>query len=177
MSGKLWLAAALMISFLLPVHADPWSSTMQGGGTVTVDPDTDRANITRDGVTTPLWNGVHRLQDGSTLIVNHGIAVPTEPIIESRRLPPPETEAWQDVNIIGYSPCEKLVRQVCGRENQCADAGACDPANQLLAMEKQERGNSDNPSLMTYTSGQCLNAMKDREYFSDCRQPETVGGD
>ena len=177
MSGKTWLAAVLMTLFLLPAHADQWSSSLEGGGTVTVDPESNRASITRDGVTTPLWNGVHRMQDGSSLIVNHGIAVPTEPIIESRRLPPPETEEWEGVNIVGYSPCEQLVRQVCGRQNQCADAQACDPASQLLEMEQQERSDSDNPNLMTFTSGQCLNAMKDREYFSVCRPPEQAGED
>jgi len=175
MSGKHWLVTVLMALFLLPARAAQWSSTLEGGGTVTVDPETNRANITRDGVTTPMWNGVHRLQDGSSLIVNHGVAVPTQPIIESRRLPPPETEEWEDVNIVGYSPCEKLVRQVCGRQNQCADVEACAPANQLLAMEQQERSDSDSPNLMTYTSGQCLNAMKDREYFTLCTHPLQAG--
>jgi hypothetical protein len=172
MSGKHWLATALMALFMLPAIADQWSSTLQGGGIVTVDPESNRASITRDGVTTPLWNGIHRMQDGSSLIVNRGVAVPTQPILESRRLPAPETREWQDVNIVGYSPCEQLVRQVCGRQNQCADVEACDPANQLLDMEQQERRDSDNPNLMTYTSGQCLNAMKDREYFSPCTRPE-----
>jgi hypothetical protein len=177
MSGKYWLATVLMALFLLPAKADQWSSKLEGGGTVTVDPETNRASVTRDGVTTPMWNGVHRLQDGSSLIVNHGVAVPTQPIIESRRLPPPETEEWEDVNIIGYSPCEQLVRQVCGQQNQCADVEACDPANQLLAMEQQERSDSDNPNLMTYTSGQCLNAMKDREYFTPCTHSLQAGDD
>lgn len=171
MSGNPLLAAGLAAVFLMPVQAAEWSSTLEDGSTVTVDPDTNRATVTRDGVTTPLWSGVHRTQDGSALIVNRGIAVPTESIIESRRLPPPETEDWEDVNIIGYSPCEQLVRQVCGPQDQCEDVEACDPAHQLLEMELQERNESSNRNLMTYTSGQCLNAMKDREYFSVCTPP------
>ena len=177
MSGKHWLATVLTALFLLPAQAEQWTSTLEGGGTVTVDPESNRATISRDGVTTPLWNGVHHLQDGSSLIINRGIAVPTEPIIESRRLPPPETEEWQDVNIVGYSPCEQLVRQVCGRQDQCTGMEACNLANQLLDMEQQERNDSDNPNLMTYSSGQCLNAMKDREYFSACTLPEQAGED
>jgi hypothetical protein len=175
MASKSWMVAGLAALILLPAQAAEWSSTLENGGTVTVDPDTDRATVTRDGVTAPLWNGVHRLQDGSSLIVNHGIAVPTEPIIESRRLPPPETEEWEDVNIVGYSPCEQLVRQVCGQQDQCAHVKACDPAHQLLEMETKERNDSSNRNLMTYTSGQCLNARKDVEYFVKCTRPERAG--
>jgi hypothetical protein len=168
------LAASVTVLFLLSAQAAEWSSTLEDGSTVTVDPDSNRATVNRNGVSTPLWNGVHRMQDGSSLIVNRGIAVPTESIIESRRLPPPETEEWKDVNIVGYSPCEKLVRQVCGQQDQCASAEACDPAHQLLAMEQQERDASSNPNLMTYTSGQCLNAMKDKEYFGICPSPDKI---
>jgi hypothetical protein len=172
MSSKICRPAILLAGFLLPVQAADWSSRLPDGSTVTVDPDSNRATVSRDGVTTPLWNGVYRMQDGTSLIVNHGIAVPTESIIESRRLPPPETGEWEGVNIVGYSPCEKLVRQVCGQQDQCASAEACDPARQLLEMEQQERNDSSNRNLMTYTSGQCMNAMKDREYFGICQPPE-----
>jgi hypothetical protein len=172
MSRNTWLTTALISLFLLPAQAAEWSSTLLDGSTVTVDPDTNRATITREGVTTPLWNGVHRTQDGSALIVKHGIATPNESIIESRRLPPPKTEEWEDVNIVGYSPCEQLVRRVCGRNGECLDAEACDPAQQLLAMEDEERNNAANRSLMTFTSGQCLSAMKDREYFTICPDPD-----
>lgn len=177
MSCKPWLAAALLAAFLLPAQAAEWSSKLLDGSTVTIDPDTNRATVTRDGVTTQLWNGVHRTQDGSTLIINSGIAVPNEAIIESRRLPPPEPEEWEDVNIIGFSPCEKLVRQVCGRQDQCADMEDCDLVNQLLLMEQQERSDNSNPNLMTYTSGQCLNAIKDRGNFAACARPESIEND
>jgi hypothetical protein len=174
MSGKTWLTVAMMALFLLPAHAVGWTSTLEDGGTVTVDPDTNRATVNRNGVVTPLWDGTHRMQDGSSLITNHGIAVPNESIIESRRPPPPETEEWQDVNIIGYSPCEQLVRKVCGQQGQCADAEACDLAHQLLGMETQERNDSSNRNLMTYTSGQCLKAIRDTQNFAACPPPGTV---
>jgi hypothetical protein len=155
------------------VTAAEWSSPLRGGGTVTVNPDTNRATVTKDGVTTQLWQGTHRLQDGSVLIINRGgVAVPNESIVQSRQLPPPETEEWQDIQIVGYSPCEKLVRRVCGKEDQCAGAEACDPSRQLLAMEKQERDASDNRNLMSYTSGQCLKALRDGEFFIACRPGE-----
>ena len=174
MSGKTWLTVAMTTLFLLPALAGGWTSTLEGGGTVTVDPETNRATVNRNGVKTPLWDGTHRLQNGSSLITNHGIAVPNASIVESRRPPPPETEEWQDVNIIGYSPCEQLVRQVCGQQDQCAGAEACALTRQLLEMESQERNDSSNRNLMTYTSGQCLKAIRDQENFAPCPPPDTV---
>lgn len=163
------LAVVLGLS-VTTVTAAGWTSGMEGGGTVTVDPDTRRATVTRDGVTSSLWNGVHRLQDGSVLIVNHGEVVPGEHTASPpRQLPPPDKTDWEDVKIVGYSPCERLARQVCGRQNECAAVEACRSSQQLLAMEQDERTMADDGSRMTYTSGQCLGASKDVEYFSVCR--------
>ena len=167
--ARLLLAMVLALS-VTTVTAAGWTAGMQGGGTVTVDPDTGRATVTRDGVTSSLWNGVHRLQDGSVLIVNHGEVVPGEHAASPpRQLPPPDTADWEDVKIVGYSPCERLARQVCGRHNECAAVEACRSSQQLLAMEQDERTRADDGSRMTYTSGQCLGASKDMEYFSACR--------
>jgi hypothetical protein len=161
----------LLTALALPVFcvtAADWSSQLQGGGTVTVNPYTNRATVTRGGVTTQLWDGAHRLQDGSILITNRGVAIPNESILESRQLPLPEVEEWEDVRIVGYSPCEQLVRRVCGDKDQCTDAEACNPSRQLLDMETGERNASKNRGLMTYTSGQCLKAMKERYFFACC---------
>jgi len=161
----------LLLSLLLPwgaALAGGWTSQLQGGGTVTVDPGTNRATVTRDGVTSQLWDGAHRLQDGTILITNRGVAIPNESILESRQIQLPETEEWEGVRIVGTSPCERLVRRVCGDKNQCGDAEACNPANQLLDMETEERNASKNRGLMTYTSGQCLKAMNERGFFANC---------
>ena len=161
----------LLILLMLPVlavSAADWSSQLKGGGTISVDPDTNRATVTRGGVTTQIWDGAHRLEDGSILITNHGVAIPNESILESRQMKPPETEEWEGVRIVGTSPCERLVRRVCGDKGQCDDAEACNPSRQLLDMETGERNASNNRGLMTYTSGQCLKALKERGFFASC---------
>ena len=169
-----WL---LLIVLLLPgtrLSAAEWSSSLQDGSVVTVDPSTNRATVIRDGVSAPLWDGSHRMQDGSQLIIRGGVATPNAAIIESRRRAPQETGDWEDAPIVGYSPCEQLVRMVCGRQDQCAEAEACGPARQLLDMESEERAASRNRNLMTFTSGQCMKVQDDREFFLPCSRPEPV---
>jgi hypothetical protein len=171
---KRLLVMSLLILPAIAQEAGAWSSQLRSGETVQVDPKTNRATITRGGVTSQLWDGAHRMQDGSILITKHGVAVPNQAILQSRELQPPEVEEWQGVRIVGTSPCERLVRRVCGEQNQCSDAQACDPSQQLLARETEERNASKNPGLMTYTSGQCLTAMKNRGFFTACTKGGTT---
>lgn len=161
---------SLLLSLMLPivVTAADWSSQLQGGGTVTVDPNTNRATVTQGGVTSQIWDGAHRLQDGTILITHHGVAIPNQSILESQHVQPPETEEWEGVRIVGTSPCERLVRRVCGDKDQCSAAEACSPSRQLLDMETDERNASKNRGLMTYTSGQCMKALKERGFFASC---------
>ena len=108
----------LMVPVLLShtvLLADP-NFRLQQGDVVTVDPETNRATVTRGGTTTPMWDGTHRMQDGSVLIINRGIAVPNMNTLEPDRLPLPEAEEWEGAPIAGYSPCEKLARRVCKRD-------------------------------------------------------------
>ena len=155
------------MSLSTSIAAD-WSSDLQGGGTVTVDPDTRRATITRDGVTSPLWNGVHRLQDGSAMIISNGEVVTGTVADTPHKLPPPELSDWEGMPIAGYSPCEQLTHRVCGLKNQCATAESCNLAQQLLTMERDERSKAEDGSRMTFTSGQCVKARQDDVYFAQC---------
>jgi len=162
----------LFFLLVLPVHAGAAGTYfgMEGGGTVSVDPETNRATITREGVTSPLWDGTHRLEDGSILIIRHGEVVPNQPILEARERTRPKEEEWKVEPIVGYSPCEKLERRVCGREDQCAGGEGCALARQLLDMEKDERAAADSPNLTTYTSSRCLSVENDTGLFPDCKR-------
>ena len=153
--------------------ADNPSYRLQGGGTVTVDPDTNRATVTRNGVSSPMWDGTHRMQDGSILIINRGMTVPDETILGTRDLPQPEAETWEGAPIIGYSPCERLVWRVCGLKDECSEVEGCELARQLLGMEQEERGAAEQPNRMTYTSGQCQMAARDFGVFPGCPRRET----
>ena len=102
----------------LTAHAEQWATRLETGAGVRVDPSTNRAVVNWRGAETQLWDGIHRLEDGSTLIVRDGRVVPNENILQARRAPGPETTPsdWEGVPIAGYSPCEQLVRKVwrCG---------------------------------------------------------------
>jgi len=154
------------------VTAADTNYNLQEGGAVNVDPDTNRATVTRGGVTTPLWDGAHRMQDGSVLIINRGVAVPNRSMQEPEQLPPPEVQEWEGAPIVGYSPCEKLVRRVCGKEDQCGGSEGCNLAGQLLDMEQEERTASEDRNRMTYSSGQCLNVVTNTELFARCAQQD-----
>ncbi|MGD8615561.1 MAG: hypothetical protein PVI91_07870 [Gammaproteobacteria bacterium] len=180
--GMLWwlLVAGLLcaVSIPLALQAAQWSGKLKGGGKVTVDPRTNRIMVEKNGVQTQLWDGVHRLQDGSSITVHSGQVVPNQEILRARegRGVPEEgegtaAEMWIGAPIVGYSPCEKLVRRVCGEAAECADSPGCPPARQLLQMEEQERAADPTPNRMTYASGQCQEADRDREFFATCGAP------
>jgi hypothetical protein len=163
----------LLLVFLLnlvPAFAQ-WTSRLENGGEVVVDPTSNRATVTRGGVSTPLWDGVHRLEDGTTLTVRSGQVVPNQDILRARKSQPAVTDpaaSWVGSPIIGLSPCEQLVNHVCGVNHHCNDDPACGPARQLLEMEREERSKSGQPKYMTYSSGQCKEAARDTAFFHEC---------
>jgi hypothetical protein len=181
--SRLWLAlagcAVLVAALGSPtLRADQWKSRLEGGGRVVVDPMTNRIMVERNGVKTQLWDGVHRLKDGSSITVHSGQVVPSESILRAReqRGMPEEgettgAEMWIGAPIVGSSPCEKLVERVCGEGGACGSSDACAPARQLLQMEQQERAAQATPNRMTYASGQCQEADRDREFFATCGGP------
>lgn len=172
-----WLVCLLVLATApaTPLQAGEWSSNLQGGGKVTVDPRTNRITVQRRGVESQLWDGVHRLEDGSSITVRSGQVVPNKEILRARRqpdMPEPtegsDAEVWIGAPIVGYSPCEKLVQRVCGEGRKCGGKDGCAAAEQLLQMEQQQRAAEATPNRMTYSSGQCQEADRDRQFFASC---------
>jgi len=175
----LMISGGLLLALSGILQAAEWSAPLKSGGTVTVDPETNRATVRRNGMETQLWDGIHQLEDGSTLTIRSGTAVPNKDILRARKLPsepePSEAERWLGTPIVGYSPCERLVRRVCGVNQACGSSKGCDPARQLLSIEQNERKANDSPNYTTPASGQCQQADRDRDYFVTCAQGAAPG--
>ena len=161
---------ALMVAGAL--HAQTWQGRLQDGSRVQVDPKTNRPMVSSPrGVVTPLWDGVHRLQDGSSITVREGVMVPNREVIELRRGPPAATT--QPFATSGAPTCAVLVRKVCGLNDQCADQAACAHARQLRGIaleEEQELAASGVASGFMQTPAQCAEALRDEAFFLPCKR-------
>ena len=155
------------------VAAEPWSSTLYGGGKLEVDPESRRAVHYENGVTVPMWDGTHRLDDGSVVIVRDGAAVPTESMLDSWRAPPPMQPA-----LVGRY-CDQLVRKVCGYDDACSFEEPCVQARQLLRDEREEQRRMPLESgthPRTTSSERCSQALTDAS-FPACAQGMAVKKD
>lgn len=135
MRQAVWHLGCVLCLLALPalVLAEPWAGTLQQGGTLTVEPGSRRALIEQAGQRRPLWDGVHRLDDGSTVTVRDGIAVPTAAMLEAWRAGPVPAATYAE------RYCEQLVRKTCGFDRACDHHAACLHARTLLAAETREQ--------------------------------------
>lgn len=162
------LSAALMVT---AAAGEPWRGRLQGGGEVWVDPETHRAMGGFDGVERPLWDGVHRLEDGSTVIIRDGIAVPTEPMYEAWR------RAERPRPVLAERYCEQLVRKTCGFDDACSSTAACVRARSLrtdAARERHQGRSAAQPP--TAAVERCRQALDDPA-FPVCASIESDRGD
>lgn len=67
--------------------------------------------------------------------------------------------------------CKQLMIKSCGEQNACQSSVACDLAQQLWAMERDERLGSENPAQVMETGKQCQEAM-DNRFFKACSSPK-----
>ncbi len=141
--------------------AADWEGALLDGSRLQVDPATRRAWRWENGQARPLWDGVHRLEDGSVVIVREGTAVPTEEMLETWPLP------VEEVAELEVSVCEDLVEKVCGSEAGCAESQPCRLAHQLLDMAKEERATGPLDPVGATSSDQCREAMEN-PFFVPC---------
>ena len=113
------------LALSLPSLAEAWSGTLPDGSQLRVDPSTRRAVRDQEGAARPMWDGVHRLDDGSVVIIRDGAAVPTKQMMET----------WQGGPEAGAAQpggeCARLVQRVCGPDDGCGQAAPCASARKL----------------------------------------------
>lgn len=171
--------ATLLLCAAPALAAEPWIAPLQSGGQVEVDPRTNRPVLTRDGRQTQLWDGVHRLEDGSVIRIEGGRVVPTTDMLVPP--PAPSASASSDAKgadnrpadrpvgepVTGASPCEQLVIRACGASRTCWREPACEAARQLREMEQEEWLKGADPHFVTDSGTQCGEAMTNA-FFAPC---------
>lgn len=140
-----------------------WTGGMEDGSVVRIDPESNQATRYSGDGAVQLWDGVHRMQDGSTLTVKEGVV--TSRSAGDQRTPqfaPAPTDP-----ALTPSACVALVIKVCGFNGECRENPACSPARQLMELEKSEAWQSKGAGP-NQTTAQCLNAMENESFFSPC---------
>lgn len=156
------ICGVLALGIDLPAHADAWQGNLKSGGTVRVDPQTRKPTLYYDASSTQLWNGVHKMEDGSVIIVRDGVVVPNEPMYRtwSRQL---ATETKDQIDA-----CEKLVRKACGFHNECSNRHACELARQLQRLQEEESSATD--GSVSDTVRECHSGLFNLNIFPPCEQ-------
>jgi hypothetical protein len=153
----------LSLATAATAYASEWSTTLADGSRLSVDTRTNQAwVIDTDGGRRLLRDGVHKLQDGRTLTVRSGLAVPNEDILLLRRMPPPRRPRTGD----GGSACVWLEKKVCGNDGACLDSQGCRLARQLRQFEREEREETGLPD--TPSGERCTEALDDERLFPHC---------
>lgn len=173
MLSALRLLPLLVVLCSLPLAAQTWEGALERGGSVSVDRDSRRPVYESGGVSRPLWDGVHHLDDGSTVIVRDGVAVPTPGMLRAWSGAAAPEATYLD------RPCDQLMRLICGFDNACSTAAACLTARSLLADEGREQaalppGAGAHPP--TATSERCRSALHDPA-FPACASLTAPRGD
>jgi len=157
--NKNWMCFLVVVPLLLStaqVRAGSWTSSLQDGSVLKVDPDSRRATRYYNGGVAPLWDGTHRLEDGSVVIVRDGQAVPTESMLNSWAAEPGSEPRMRE------RYCDQLVRKVCGFQNECGRSQPCVLARQLLNMEHEQQRRApmgSGPAPHTVSTGECQDAL------------------
>lgn len=151
-----------MLSIMLPLAVIPpagaWTGALPQGGELRVDPNTHRAWRVDGDTARPMWDGVHRLEDGSVVIIREGTAVPSEQMLNAWEAGPEPVDELQG------RPCEQLERRVCGHEGECRASAGCLNAQRLLNLEREAQRRAPfgaGPRPETEAADQCRAALTD----------------
>jgi len=170
------LLLGLLIGSVQHALASSWQGELDNGRQISINPSTNRAVIDSGaGQGKPLWDGVHRLSDGSTITIRSGIVVPNQAVQAYQPAPAPlptPSEAMQgDSPVVsppsgGWGRCAELVLRSCGLQGSCRDSEPCLLAQQLRQAQHQpgasKLGNSD------WAEQHCREALQDSTRFPQC---------
>ncbi len=167
------LFASLLGQGAPAMGAQYWEGQLVDGSQIRVDPNTNKAVIQSPrGSSAPLWDGVHKLQDGSTVTVRSGVMVPNPDVLDLRQSEPKAQELASE----GMRLCTKLVRKVCGFGNECSTSFQCKTARQLaqFALEEQREQTASGSNRFLETPGQCREALARTDFFAPCKSGEAT---
>ncbi len=180
--GLCLIITAAAILFAREAICEPWTAPLERGGQVEVDPRTNRPVIIQDGRQIQLWDGVHKLDDGSVIRIQGGQVVPTTDMLDQPGAPqtplepnasPDDAQVPDETSHAGINPltgaslCEQLVLRVCGATRSCWSTPACDAARQLRDLEQEDRISGGDPNRPTPTSQHCSEALTN-PFFARC---------
>jgi hypothetical protein len=153
------ILAFLIVGLLMfvtpnPASAETWQGQLKGGGAVRIDAQTHKPALYGGESVTPLWDGVHEMEDGSVVTVREGVAIPNETLYHS----------WSTENSLPaneqITPCTRLVQQTCGLQSECSARQPCIQAQQL------EHAAADN--LPANVTQECHKGLSDAKSFPMC---------
>jgi hypothetical protein len=151
---------SLILLVLAPALVADWQPlpTTQQGYELRYDPTTSRVETRVNGQVRPMWDGVHRLENGQVLRIRNGVAVRDETVMQSE----PRPQVLRDE----VSTCRRLVRRSCGLGGTCGHTESCRHATQLLGFHNEAK-HSDRHKIEL----QCLEALDDTAFFKPCPVP------
>lgn len=156
------LIAILFFTVTLDSYAETWHSELVNGSKAQADSQTRKPTANLDGISTPLWDGVHTLEDGSIVIVRNGVIVPNEAIYHAWSAAD-HSQTEQTLN-----ECEILTRRVCGLNNSCTGNKACSLAQQLQKLWETDP-DADN-ALFLNGKNECHKALINSTAFPPCEK-------
>lgn len=150
----------------LPAPGQTWTGGLRDGSQVQIDPLTNKATRFGEKGASQLWDGTHRLNDGSVIIVRDGIVISGGS--KTGTGPEPAPGEVEIVPRKQVSACTTLVIKVCGFSGACNKHPACSPARQLMKLEQDEARQSSR-SGPNQTTAQCKEALANEKFFTACQ--------
>jgi hypothetical protein len=162
--SALWLLIA-STAWLMPAFANDWQADLEDGRRISVDLSSNRVQlVTGKGRGAPLWDGVHRLSDGSVITVRSGLMVPNREVLAARDAPPLKRQTRTTA-----SACSQLIDKTCGVHRACESTQGCDLARQLRALQWNRV--APDPAGSDWAEARCRHALADDAAFAPCDLP------